>query len=134
MALRDLIKSSAQLSVELIEGILKNRVDLIKETKSVRIVRELNRKLDNKTKVLLYLTGKAAWGYIDQKEYRLKPRDIQKDLFMKGGTLRPILMNLKKEHLINFDRRKGGYQITDFGIYKLEELLKQADEKGKKQK
>ena len=108
------------------EKILKGRVNLVSVSgeKAIRIEKELAKKLKNSTKILLYLAGKLAWSLIDKTKYFVKPKEMQSQLFIPGGSVRPILMNLKKERLVEFNRKEGGYRITSLGILELENLLK----------
>jgi len=133
MALKDLIKSTDKLEDSL-ESILKGRVDLVKmgEEKSIKMTKELLKKLDNVNKVLLYLAGKRAWSLIDGTEYWAKPKELEANLFMPGGSVRPILMKLKKEKFVEFNRKEKEYRITSLGILELENLLQKYEEKQKK--
>jgi len=130
MALKDLVKSTDKLEDSL-ESILKGRVDLVKigEEKSVRITKELLKKLDNGSKMLLYLAGKLAWSLINRIEYWVKPRELETNLFIPGGSIRPLLIKFKKEKFIEYNRKEKGYKITSLGILELENFLQKYEKK-----
>lgn len=133
MALKDLIKSTEDLESTL-ESILKNRADLIKtdKEKSIKVKKELLKKLDNVTKILLYLAGKRAWSIIDKAEYWTKPKELETNLFIPGGSIRPLLMKLKKEKFVEYNKKEKGYKITTLGILELENLLQKYEKKKEK--
>jgi len=133
MALKDLVKSTDKLEDSL-ESILKGRVDLVKigEEKSVRITKELLKKLDNGSKMLLYLAGKRAWSLINRIEYWTKPRELETNLFIPGGSIRPLLIKFRKEKFVEYDRKEKGYKITSLVILELENLLQKYEKKQEK--
>jgi len=130
MALKDLIQSTDRLE-DTLEAVLKGRTNLVivGGKKTVKIEKELVKKLDNPIKILLYLAGKLAWELIDEIQYLVKPGEIEKELFIPGGSVRPILMNFKNERLVEFNKKERGYKITALGILELENLLKKYEKK-----
>lgn len=134
MALKDLVQSTNKIEDRL-EKILKNRTHLISvgEERNIRIDKELVKKLKNPIRILLYLAGRLAWSLIDKTEYWVKPKEIERELLIPGGSVRPILMNFKKERLIEFNKKERGYKINSLGILRLENFFKKY-EKNKKDK
>ena len=65
MALADLIVTNKVLSEDIIENILKGKVELIQEEHKVFLTREALG-FPNRLKILLYLTGAKAWELIDK--------------------------------------------------------------------
>jgi len=136
MALEELISKEENVE-KILEKILKERVKLIQEVseKYVHIRKELARKLDNFTRILLYLAGKKAWELIEEKktgkkiEYWIKPKEIENNLQLSGGSVRPVLRQMKKGKLI--DCKQKMYRINFAGILELEERIKKYEERKK---
>jgi len=120
MSLQDLVINNKQISAELIENILKNRVELIQEGKKV-ILTKKGMKLSNKGRILLFLAGGKAWELIDTETWSSGPSDMQEALGIPGNTLRPILKDLADSFLVKSE--KGKYQILPKGIYEIESVL-----------
>lgn len=127
MALQDLVVNNKQISVELVEKLLKGRVELIQEDKKVNLTKS-GMGLPNKGRILLFLAGGKAWELLDGEAWATSPGDMEEFLGIPGNTLRPILKELADSFLVKSD--KGRYQILSKGIYELESLL----EKGENQK
>lgn len=125
MALENLIVDHKQISKGLLENILKGRVELIREKEGVNLTKE-GHNLSNKVRVLLYLCGKKAWEFLNSKEIRVSIEEIEKNLGIKGNTLRPILKELRDSYQI--DSEKGKYKISPKGIIELEKSLEHKKE------
>src|SRR3989338_5656499 len=98
MALQDLVINNKQISSELVENLLKNRVELIQEGKKVNLTKE-GMRLSNKGRILLFLTGGKAWELLDVDAWSSTPGDMQEFLGIPGNTLRPILKDLADSFL-----------------------------------
>lgn len=120
MALQDLIINNKQISTELIENLLKGRVELIQEGKKVGLTKE-GMNLSNKGRVLLFLAGGKAWELLDSNTWSSSPAVMQEFLGIPGNTLRPILRELADEFFVKSE--KGKYQILSKGIYELESMI-----------
>lgn len=132
MVLKDLIINQKRISEELLEKLLKGRVDLIKENQGVSLTK-IGNSFPNRMKILLYLCGKKAWELLTSKEERVSIAEMERNLGIKGNTLRPILKDLKDSYGV--ESEKGKYRILPKGIFMLEkELEQQGDEKEKKGK
>ncbi len=127
MALKDLVINNQQISTEIVEKILKDRVDLIQEERMVH----LNKKsvnLPNRQKVLLFLAGGKAWELIDGEIWNCTPGSMEQLLGIPGNTLRPILKEFADNFFIKSE--KGKYQILYKGIYELETMLEKKEDLG----
>ncbi|GEM_PF-3430077 len=127
MGLQDLVINNKQISTELVENLLKGRVELVQEGKKVSLTRE-GMRLPKKGRVLLFLVGGKAWEFLDDGAWSVSPGDMQEFLGIPGNTLRPILKELADKYFVKSE--KGKYQVLSKGIYELESLL----EKGVSQK
>lgn len=125
MALQDLVINNKQISSELIENILKNRVELIQDGRKVNLTKE-GMKFSNKGRILLFLTGGKAWELIDTRIWSSGPGDMQEFLGIPGNTLRPILKDLADNFLVKSE--KGKYQILPKGIYEIEYILQKKED------
>lgn len=119
MALQDLIVNQKQISEDLLEKILKGKVELVKETYGVNLIRESQR-LSNKTKILLFLCGKKAWELIEGKKFDVSINELEL-LGINSSSIRGTLKELKDENMACSDKDHK-YSILPKGIYFLEEL------------
>lgn len=120
MSLQDLVINNKQISTELLEGLLKDRVELIQEDKKVNLTKK-GIQLPNRGKILLFLTGGKAWEFLDGAAWTTSPNDMQEYVGIPGNTLRPILKELTDNFLVK--NENGKYQILPKGIYELETML-----------
>jgi DNA-binding transcriptional ArsR family regulator len=135
MALKDLIQTTRDIK-DILEELLRGRITLIPAgtEKIVQVNKESIKKLDNVTKILLYLAGKKAWELIEQEEknekieYWVKPKKIEEELSLSGGSVRPLLRKLYKNRLVEINKR-GEYRISFGGILTLEERIKKYEKK-----
>lgn len=123
MALADLIVTNKALSEDIVENILKGKVELIQEEHRVFLTREALG-FPNRSKILLFLTGAKAWELIDQTLLTFSPSDLETELNIQGNSIRPILKELADNLFIA--NEKGKYKITSKGVYELETLLKRS--------
>jgi len=125
MALSDLIVTNKVLSEDIIENILKGKVELIQEEHKVFLTRDALG-FPNRLKILLFLTGAKAWELIDKTLLTFSPSDLEMELNIQGNSIRPILKELADNFFIV--NEKGKYKITSKGVYELETLLKRNPE------
>lgn len=129
MALVDLIVTNKTLSEDIVENILKGKVELIQEEHKIFLTRDAHG-FPNRSKILLFLTGAKAWELIDKTLLAFSPSDLGSGLNIQGNSIRPILKELADNLFIA--NEKGKYKITSKGVYELETLLKRnSDDFGK---
>jgi len=111
MALKDLAASAASVNEAAIESIVEKYVRYDLDARQIVLTSEAG-PLSNRRKILAYLTANEGWGYVDQAAVRCptSPRELELPLGMKGGSLRPNLVQLQKENLIRKDA--SGYRIV----------------------
>jgi hypothetical protein len=110
MALRDLVAQSSALAEEAIENIVKDFVRYDTEAGEIAFLPDFAA-LPNKSKVLVYLVALQGWVFVTEApiETPTKPADIGDKVGIPGGTLRPLLKELKDRHLISSSA--GGYVV-----------------------
>jgi hypothetical protein len=111
MALKDLAASAASVNEEAIESIIEDyaRYDL----DDARIVMTPKAgSLSNRQRILAYLTANEGWCYVSANAQRCTttPKDLELPLGIKGGSLRPCLLQLQKENLVR--KETSGYRIV----------------------
>lgn len=129
MALKDLIIDQKQISEELLEKLLKGKVDLVKENQAVSLTKFGN-SLPNKTRILLFLCSKKAWEFLTKKEIKTSIEELEKNLGIRGNTIRPILKELRDSYQV--ESEKGKYRILPKGIFTLGKELEQQGNKEEK--
>lgn len=102
MALKDLTVAKSELTEKQIEEIVGNHVRYDPAAKEVVFLPTAS-SLPNRTRVLLYLVALQGWPFVtdDPVTTEATPAEIEKMLHIPGGTLRPILKELKDSHFIS---------------------------------
>ena len=110
MALKDLIASKSELAEDAIEKIVASYIRYDPEARDVVFTPEFNT-LSNKSKILVYLVSVQGWQFVldDPVVVNTKPSSLEEVLGIPGGSLRPILKDLKDGHLIT--SKGDGYTI-----------------------
>jgi hypothetical protein len=120
MALKNLIINDTEVTEDLLDKVLTGNVNLVKQGNYVVLTQQGN-KLPNRERILLYLCGKEAWKLLEKNEILVSLFELEKNLGIKGNTLRPILKSLKDEYKV--DSQKGKYFVLPQGIFSLQKYF-----------
>jgi hypothetical protein len=101
VALKDLVADHTKIAEETIEKIVAPHVRY--DAAAHKIVwTPQGKSLGNDARVLVFLVAVLGWQYVldESREVATKPSDLEGELSIAGGTLRPILKKLKDSHLL----------------------------------
>jgi hypothetical protein len=110
VALKDLIADQTKVTEETIEKIISPYVRF--DAASRRIVWiPRGRPIANDVKVLVFLVAVLGWRYVldESQNVATKPADLERELGIAGGSLRPVLKKLKDSHLLTV--ADGHYRV-----------------------
>jgi len=121
--LKDLLIDESKIDEGLLEKILSPFVRIGKEKGTVRFTTGAV-KLGIKEKVVLFLVAQKTKKLLGFKgiEEKTSPRQIEKELGVKGSSLRPILKRLREAGLIRSHR--GNYLVENHTLPEIEKLFR----------
>lgn len=101
MSLKDLVAKKSEVAESVIEAIVSKHVRYYTDTLEIGFTPD-GAGLSGENKVLVYLVALLGWRYVadEPPNVSTRPADLEKVLGISGGTLRPLLKNLKDAHLI----------------------------------
>jgi hypothetical protein len=101
VALKDLVVDYRKISKEMVEKIIAPYVRYDPAQHKI-VLTPGAKSLGNDAKVLVFLVGVLGWQYVldESRDIATKPADLERELGITGGTLRPILKKLKDLHLL----------------------------------
>jgi DNA-binding transcriptional ArsR family regulator len=119
--LKELLVRSEEINERLLTDILKPYA-LIEESTGELIPTENFSNLQAEGKIIVvFLYSKAKFRLGFSSSEKLKPRDVENLVGLKGNTIRPILKRLKEANLIKADEE--GYWLPNININRAKEFL-----------
>lgn len=110
MPLKDLVANKAALTESAIEEIVRPYLRYDIDARELVLTPE-GASLKNEARILVYLVGNLGWRFVrdDEGIVATKPADLEAALSIPGGTLRPVLKNLKDRNLVHSNDQ--GYEV-----------------------
>lgn len=122
MALKDLVADHKKVAEETIEKIIGPYVRYDPAAQKI-VWTAQSKSLSNDAKVLVFLVAVLGWHYVSEEKItvKTKPANLESDLGIPGGTLRPVLKKLKDGHLLT--EVSGQYAVQLANIDAIENAI-----------
>jgi hypothetical protein len=127
MALKDLIVDKTALTEEAIEKIVSGKLHYDVEEKAISLT-PAGGSLPAKKKLLTFLVGLQGWRFVTDEPVATdaSPAELEEHLGIPGGTVRPMLMDLRDRHLLSSKKRR--YSVRANSLHAIREELDGSDE------
>lgn len=119
--LEELLISGKEMDQQLVASILKPFLRIDKDSAGI-IPQEPWQKLTNEARVLLFLIARRAMKALELpiEDETAGPIDIEKEIGIKGGSLRPILKRLSGQRILS--KSHGRYFVPNYSIQRIKEM------------
>lgn len=133
MPLKDLATNTAELTERWVEEIVAPYVNYDVEDKRVILLPAAS-SLSSKKKVLIFLTALRGWPFLTEDAVKASatPAQIGEGLNIQGGTLRPVLKELKDANFVSANGREYAVSVAALPYIK-EEVVRSVNESGSSQ-
>ncbi len=123
MALKDLTIKGSVLTEKQVEVIVSSYIRYDVKEKQIVFLPASN-SLPNKQRVLVYLVALQGWPFLTSEPVPTDaaPASIEKAVHINGGTLRPILKELKDGHIISVTGKL--YRVHSVALLQIMSILK----------
>src|SRR5262249_39771615 len=120
------VVSRAAIAEEAIEKIVSGKLQYDAEDKTIHLTLA-GASLPAKKKLLIYMVGLQGWPYVsdDQIPTDASPGELEQQLGLPGGTIRPMLIDLRDRHLLS--SKNGRYSLRAGNLHAITSELEHGE-------